>query len=167
MLVAIFSTGIITIIVSTSRLWALAQYGNSTNPIYDNVLSGIFSPLELNVGIICMCMPAFRRFVARFLPTCFGSTFGSSNPKYRNHDDDDVPNARVSSGRNGRRKQDTLGGSLFQTNRTVDSTKGGGTVVVGEDEFRLVQVRKGEGVRDKTGEDESSQHAPDSLYQAR
>ncbi|KAH5398042.1 hypothetical protein HBI23_132680 [Parastagonospora nodorum] len=149
MLVAIFSTGAITIIVSISRLWALAQYGASTNPIYDNMLSGIFSPLELNVGIIAMCMPAFRRFVARFLPRWFGSTLGSS-----------ANTPRYTAEATRRIKQDTLGGSLFQTTimKTVDvSVK---EEVRGEDEVGLVDLRDG-----RSEEDVGKK--PDSLYRAR
>lgn len=100
-----------TITVSIIRLWALAQYGHSTNPLYDNVLSGIFSPLELNVGIVAMCMPAFRRFMARFAPS-WGSSNGSK--QYRGYENG-TPNGRVSVGRRSK-KTDTFGGSLFQTN---------------------------------------------------
>jgi hypothetical protein len=108
-----------TIIVSIARLWALAHYNASTNPIYDNMLSSIFSPLELNIGIICMCMPAFQRFNARFAPTCFGSTFASSNRKY--YDDNDTPGSDKRG--QARKKTDTLGGSLFQSTivKTVDT----------------------------------------------
>lgn len=160
-----------TIIVSIVRLWALAQYGGSHNPIYDNVLSGIFSPLELNVGIICMCMPAFRRFVARFLPSCFGSTFGSSNPKnkYREYEDG-TPNARLSSGkRSGRRaKTDTLGGSLFQTTimKTVDTRVE--ETVSEEDEVRLMELKKN-GQRleaAESAEEISVNQKPESVYKA-
>lgn len=131
-----------TIIVSITRLWALAHYNTSTNPIYDNMLSGIFSPLELNVGIICMCMPAFRRFVARFAPTCFGSTFASSNRKY--YEDNATPSERQGRASHGRRKTDTLGGSLFQSTivKTVDTTveeeRSG-------DQVRLVELSREEG----------------------
>jgi hypothetical protein len=146
--------------VSISRLWALAQYGSSTNPIYDNMLSGIFSPLELNVGIIAMCMPAFRRFVARFLPLCFGSTFQSS----KKSTPDDTPNARISSGKGSRgiRKQDTLGGSLFQTTiiKTVDMKIE--EEVRGDDEVRLVELAKS----GQQSAEESSQHQAESLYKA-
>jgi hypothetical protein len=123
-----------TIIVSIIRLWALAHYNASTNPIYDNMLSGIFSPLELNVGIICMCMPAFRRFIARFAPTCFGSTFASSNRKY--YDDDDTPGSDRRD--HVRKKTDTLGGSLFQSTivKTVDTL----VEEEGEDQVRLVEL---------------------------
>jgi hypothetical protein len=130
------------------------------------MLSGIFSPLELNVGIIAMCMPAFRRFVARFLPTCFGSTFGSSG-KY-------TPNAKWtpdtigSSGKGSKRrvKHDTLGGSLFQTTnmKTVDTRVEEQT----EDQVRLVELRREGGGTSKVPslKDGGSQHQPESLYKA-
>lgn len=157
--------------VSIARLWALAQYGSSTNPIYDNVLSGIFSPLELNVGIICMCMPAFRRFVARFLPHCFGSTFGSSNGRYKYREyDDGTPNVRISSGKRsggrGGRNTDTLGGSLFQTTivKTIDTrveeTRNE------EDEVRLVELKKNGQVAAVNDNGDGLSVQPESLYKA-
>jgi hypothetical protein len=131
------------------------------------MLSGIFSPLELNVGIIAMCMPAFRRFVARFLPTCFGSTFASSgkytpNAKW-------TPNTIGSSGKGskGRRaKQDTLGSSLFQTDimKTVDTRVEEQT----EDQVRLVELgREGGGTSGALshGEDRSQCNS-ECLYKA-
>jgi hypothetical protein len=126
-----------TIVVSIIRLWALSHYATSSNPIYDNMLSGIFSPLELNVGIICMCMPAFRRFVARFAPTCFGSTFASSNRKYY-EDEHEHDTVRRSGTKRSKGKRDTLGGSLFQSTivKTVDTQVG----EEGGDQVRLVEL---------------------------
>lgn len=171
MLVAIFSTGVITIVVSIARLWALAQYGSSTNPIYDNVLSGIFSPLELNVGIICMCMPAFRRFVARYLPHCFGSTSGSSDAKYKYREyDDGTPNARISSGKRsggrGGRTTDTLGGSLFQTTimKTVDTRVE--ETRSEDDEVRLMELKKNGQAPTGNESMEEVSVKPESLYKA-
>jgi hypothetical protein len=145
-----------TIIVSITRLWALANYNNSTNPIYDNMLSGIFSPLELNVGIICMCMPAFRRFVARFAPTCFGSTFASSNRKY--YEDNTTPSEQQGRAGHGRRKTDTFGGSLFQSTivKTVDTT---GEEEESGDQIRLVELNREE------GGDGGRKDVPESAYQ--
>ncbi|KAH8724241.1 hypothetical protein GQ44DRAFT_801799 [Phaeosphaeriaceae sp. PMI808] len=100
-----------------------------------------------------MCMPAFRRFVARFLPACFGSTLGSSALKYRQYEDEEP--------RSGKRKQNTLGGSLFQSAimKTVDTrveeTRGA------EDAVRLVELNKGK----ESGEDIST-HKSESLYKA-
>jgi hypothetical protein len=131
------------------------------------MLSGIFSPLELNVGIIAMCMPAFRRFVARFLPNCFGSTFGSSGK--------DTPNAKWtpdtigSSGKGSRRrKQDTLGGSLFQSTitKTVDTRVE--EQRSSEDQVRLVDLGAAKDAQSTckvpNHADDRSQHQADSLY---
>jgi hypothetical protein len=120
------------------------------------MLSGIFSPLELNVGIIAMCMPAFRRFVARFAPTCFGSKFNSSNRKYYEGDTIGSSGKRVSGNKG---KNDTLGGSLFQS--TVVRTVDGGLVgEEGGDQVRLVELS---GSRGKVGKTE----VPENAYRER
>lgn len=160
-----------TIIVSIVRLWALARYGSSTNPIYENMLSGIFSPLELNVGIICMCLPAFRRCVARFLPACFVSTLGNSNPKYKYREyEEGTPNSHLTLGkRSGRRaKADTLGGSLFETTimKTVDTRVE--EILSDEDEVRLMELRNN-GQRPEAAESAgeiSMSQKPESVYRA-
>lgn len=158
-----------TIIVSIARLWALAQYGSSTNPIYDNMLSGIFSPLELNVGIIAMCMPAFRRFVARFLPSCFGSTFGSYTPNAKYTPEGETPDSSKKGSRGRRRANDTLKGSLFQTTimKTVDTRVE--EVRSSEDQVRLVELEIGKDGTTTMGKaylqaEEGSQHQAESLY---
>jgi hypothetical protein len=119
------------------------------------MLSGIFSPLELNVGIIAMCMPAFRRFVARFAPTCFGSKFNSSNRKYYEGDTIGSSGKRVSGNKG---KNDTLGGSLFQSTvvRTVDGRGG----EEGGDQVRLVELS---GSRGEVGKTE----VPENAYRER
>ncbi|KAF2256458.1 hypothetical protein BU26DRAFT_599145 [Trematosphaeria pertusa] len=73
-LVAIFSVGAITIVVSCIRLGALATYATSTNPLYDNLMAGVYSVLELNIGLMCVYMPALRRFLAQLTPRCFATT---------------------------------------------------------------------------------------------
>jgi hypothetical protein len=72
-----------------------------------------------------MCMPAFRRFVARFAPPCFGKALQSSAAQ--RYERDETP---------GRRKQDTLGGSLFLS-EAVDVVIGGS-----EDQIKLVELGK-------------------------
>ncbi|OAK98846.1 hypothetical protein IQ06DRAFT_337320 [Phaeosphaeriaceae sp. SRC1lsM3a] len=136
---AIFGVGSITIVVSCIRLSAVAKYATSTNPMYDNLMSGVYSILEINVGIICVSMPAFRRFLAILVPKCFGSTQNDSKPKYT---DEDVPNARVASG-SSRQKKSTLSGSLFNT--TIMKTVDIGMESRGrdDDEVHLVELKKG------------------------
>lgn len=128
-----------TIVVSCIRLQSLAQYAASQNPLYDNLNSGVYSVLEANVGVICICMPSFRRFLATLIPKCFGTTQNDSN--YNKYDD--TPNARQSTGKrsNPKFKKSTLGGSLFDTNitKTVDTrVESAGS----DDEVQLVDLQK-------------------------
>ncbi|KAF2472741.1 uncharacterized protein BDR25DRAFT_154355, partial [Lindgomyces ingoldianus] len=85
-IIAIFSVGGFTLIVSCIRLQKLTQFATTQNPTWDNVPSGYWSMLEVNVGIFCACMPAFRRFVARLLPEWFGSA-KTRDSRYKNFEE--------------------------------------------------------------------------------
>jgi hypothetical protein len=127
-----------TIVVSCIRLSAVAKYATSTNPMYDNLMSGVYSILEINVGIICVSMPAMRRFLAMLVPKCFGSTQNDSKPKYS---EEGMPNSRLKTAST-RRKKSTMHASLFNTTitKTVDmSMESRGRE---DDEVQLVELRK-------------------------
>ena len=66
-------------IVSMIRIRSIATYGNSSNPMYDSLEAALYSVLEQNVGIICICMPMFRRFLAALMPRCFASSQADSH----------------------------------------------------------------------------------------
>jgi len=104
--------------------------------MYDNLMSGVYSILEINVGIICVSMPAFRRFLAQLVPKCFGTTQNNSDP----HEDDDTPNRP--SKRRGKPSRSMLDASLFNTTmaRTVDDTLEG--IGKADDEVHLVELRR-------------------------
>lgn len=51
--------------VSRLRMQTLTRYVNTANLTYDALASGVWSNVELNVGVICICMPVFRRFFAQ------------------------------------------------------------------------------------------------------
>lgn len=70
-----------TMIVSCIRIQTIATYGNSANPMYDSLEAALYSVLEQNVGIICICMPMFRRFLGHLFPRCFGSSQDDSDFK--------------------------------------------------------------------------------------
>ncbi|KAF2445758.1 hypothetical protein P171DRAFT_520501 [Karstenula rhodostoma CBS 690.94] len=137
-LICIFSVGFLTMIVSCIRIQTIATYGNSNNPMYDSLEAALYSVLEQNVGIICICMPMFRRFFGHMFPRCFGSSQDDSNFKY----DDGTPNARISSGKRStpKNKRSTLNGSLFETQitKTVDTRV---TSTQLDDEVRLVELQ--------------------------
>jgi hypothetical protein len=95
--------------------------------MYDNLMSGVYSILEINVGIICV-----------LVPSCFGSTQNDSKPKFS---DDGMPNARYPS-KPTRRKKSNMNSSLFNTTivKTVDMNME--SSAMDDDEVRLVELQK-------------------------
>ncbi|EQK99093.1 Extracellular membrane protein, CFEM domain protein [Ophiocordyceps sinensis CO18] len=55
-----FSVGTFVTIVSVLRLRALNFSAHTANPTWDFFDVGIWSTVEINVGIICVCMPSLR-----------------------------------------------------------------------------------------------------------
>ena len=73
-------------VVSIVRLQFLVSLGSSTNPTYDQIDVSIWSTVEINIGIICTCLPAIRLFLVRRFPVLGG---GSSHKTsgYQNYPD--------------------------------------------------------------------------------
>jgi len=65
---AMLCVGVLMTIVSILRLRSLVSFANTTNPTYDFYNSGLWSMLELDVGIICVCMPNIRLILVRLFP---------------------------------------------------------------------------------------------------
>jgi hypothetical protein len=62
-------------IVSILRLKSLVTFGaDSMNPTWDFLNVGVWSTVEINVGIICICMPSLRLFLVRLFPRLLGTT---------------------------------------------------------------------------------------------
>ncbi|ORX92397.1 hypothetical protein BCR34DRAFT_258352 [Clohesyomyces aquaticus] len=77
-----FCVGTFETIVSILRLQSLVHFANSSNPTWDQWDVSNWSTVEINVGIICICMPAMRVVLVRFFPRAFGSTRNASNQYY-------------------------------------------------------------------------------------
>jgi len=60
--------------VSILRLQSLVTFANSSNPTWDNLGVSVWSTIELNVGIICACMPIVRLALVRLFPSLKGTT---------------------------------------------------------------------------------------------
>ncbi|KAF2192126.1 hypothetical protein K469DRAFT_653382 [Zopfia rhizophila CBS 207.26] len=61
-----YSTGVC--IISILRLHSLFLITHTTDPTYDNVGVATWSVVEINVSIICSCLPCLRPLVARWVP---------------------------------------------------------------------------------------------------
>jgi hypothetical protein len=69
MVMAMFSVGIIVVFTSAMRLYSLAHFANSKNITWDYVAAGYWSLIEIDVSIICGCMPALRALISKMWPT--------------------------------------------------------------------------------------------------
>lgn len=60
-------------------MWTITLWGRTKNPTLDYVSLGLWSIIELDVGIICACMPGMATLIRRILPRVFGTLKGSSS----------------------------------------------------------------------------------------
>lgn len=74
--------------VSIFRLQALLIFSNSRNLTYDNFDVHLWSTIELNVAIICACLPTMRQMLVWLCPVIFSgasSTLRSGGGCYSNN----------------------------------------------------------------------------------
>ncbi|KAH6669719.1 CFEM domain-containing protein [Plectosphaerella plurivora] len=69
-----FCVGTFVTVVSILRLQSLVAFATSHNPTWDQYAVANWSTIEINVGIICACMPAMRLVLVRIFPRILGST---------------------------------------------------------------------------------------------
>ena len=86
-------------VVSIIRLQSLVQFANSKNPTWDNLPVTIWSTVEINVGIICACMPSLRVLLVRIFPKILGTTRNTSAKEYYAQGSHNRIGANVSVGR--------------------------------------------------------------------
>ncbi len=60
-------------VISIVRLYSLDDISNSIDISFDNVAHATLSDIEVNVGIICACLPAMRPLFALIVPEYFSA----------------------------------------------------------------------------------------------
>jgi hypothetical protein len=60
------------------RLQALITFAGSSNATWDNFPVSLWSTVEINVGIMCTCMPTLRLILVRLFPALGGSSYNQS-----------------------------------------------------------------------------------------
>ncbi|KAH8628196.1 hypothetical protein IG631_17965 [Alternaria alternata] len=88
--------------VSIIRLYTLDNIANSTDISFDNVDHATLSAVEVNVGIICACIPAMRPLFALLAPHYF-----SAVPQYTNARILDIERQKQRTGRQGNTRPTT------------------------------------------------------------
>ncbi|KAH6854782.1 CFEM domain-containing protein [Chaetomium sp. MPI-CAGE-AT-0009] len=69
-----FVVGTFVTVVSIIRLQSLVTFAKSSNATWDNFPVSLWSTVEINVGIMCTCMPTLRLLLVRLFPALGGST---------------------------------------------------------------------------------------------
>ncbi|KAK4233325.1 hypothetical protein C8A03DRAFT_38969 [Achaetomium macrosporum] len=92
-----FCVGTFVTVVSIIRLQALVTFGKSSNATWDNFPVSLWSTVEINVGIICTCMPTLRLLLVRLFPVLGGgSSYGKA---YYHSGGGQMPSGRMRSSR--------------------------------------------------------------------
>ncbi|KAL6162508.1 hypothetical protein ACJQWK_11432 [Exserohilum turcicum] len=76
-------SGTVTL-VSIIRLYTLDSISNSNNVSFDNTDHATLSVVEVNVGIICACIPAMRPLFALIMPQYFSDPPRNSKGRFAN-----------------------------------------------------------------------------------
>lgn len=84
-LMIVFALGGFTCIISILRLQSLLVFLQTTDISWHNPLAAIWSSLEVNIGIVCSCLPTLKTMVSRWFPRAFSSGYlhGSDNSHER------------------------------------------------------------------------------------
>ncbi|KAL2136162.1 hypothetical protein VTI74DRAFT_5215 [Chaetomium olivicolor] len=80
-----FFFGVAVMIISLVRLKTINEATRTVNPTKDIAQLCLWSGIELDVGVICPCLPSFRLLLRRLLPRVVGTS--------RRYELDTVPNA--------------------------------------------------------------------------
>ena len=93
-------------VVSVLRLYALITLDRSQDPTWEQPATAYWSAIELNVGIVCGCLPTLRPLVNKIAPRLFTlkSTM-RSQPPYGSHGNSGYPSVFG----NGRGRRDAYG----------------------------------------------------------
>ncbi|PNS15710.1 hypothetical protein CAC42_4162 [Sphaceloma murrayae] len=82
-LMGVFALGGFVCIISFIRVRNLQEVAKTDDISYYNVSSAVWSAIEVDVGIICACLPSLKATATRFFPRIFSSALSnnySGNP---------------------------------------------------------------------------------------
>ncbi|KAH7131837.1 hypothetical protein B0J11DRAFT_428035 [Dendryphion nanum] len=82
-LLIVFCLGFFACVISIVRLHELHRTKNSSDPIWDSGATSYWSVIELNVGILCACLPTIRPFIKKFVPRLLGTATQPTNHNYK------------------------------------------------------------------------------------
>ncbi|KAF2110268.1 hypothetical protein BDV96DRAFT_464079, partial [Lophiotrema nucula] len=78
LLMGVFAFGAVVCIISIVRLHSLLVVTHSSDPTFDNAPTATFSVVEINVAIICACLPTLRPLLAQWMSGLSSSSKGTN-----------------------------------------------------------------------------------------
>ncbi|KAJ6783213.1 hypothetical protein PWT90_01253 [Aphanocladium album] len=75
--IIMFMTGTFVTVVSVLRLRSLVGFANSSNPTWDQWEIAYWSTIEVNIGMICTCLPSLRLLLVRMFPRLLSNNSAS------------------------------------------------------------------------------------------
>lgn len=73
-LVFVFTCGLIVCVAGVFRIVYLQRYFTNVDLFWDAALTTSLGIVEVNIGIVCGCLPCIKPLLAKLLPSLFGST---------------------------------------------------------------------------------------------
>lgn len=81
--------------MSIIRLQALVTFAKSSNATSDNFPVSLWSTVEINVGIICTCMPTLRLLLVRVFPGLGSGSSYATGKAYNYNTGGQMPSSRM------------------------------------------------------------------------
>ncbi|KAL1603838.1 hypothetical protein SLS60_005430 [Paraconiothyrium brasiliense] len=73
-LVFVFTCGLVVCVAGVFRMIYLQRYFTNIDLLWDAALTTSLGIVEVNIGILCGCLPCVKPLLVKFLPTLFGSS---------------------------------------------------------------------------------------------
>lgn len=89
-LILVFAVGSFAVVTSILRLYSLYVVTHSDDITWDNANTAIWSAVEVNVGVICACLPTLKPLFIRVFPSLMTTITHTSN---------DSPNGTYTTGK--------------------------------------------------------------------
>lgn len=156
MLLVVFGLGVFPCAISIYRIRTLHAAAVAADPTWDNVGAATFSFLELTIGVVAVCLPTLRPFLAASMPRLFSSLRSKKNT-YPPHPDAGPPPEEFRSGPVQMRPPSvsSRGGSTLRGSGEGDSTEGLGSpgkfAGLGQVNTIELDLERGEGDPEKKG----------------
>ncbi|KAH6714062.1 hypothetical protein BKA61DRAFT_689549 [Leptodontidium sp. MPI-SDFR-AT-0119] len=148
---SMLSVGIIVTIISILRLRSLVNFAKTSNQTWDLFDPGLWSMTEIDIGLICVCMPSYRVLFIRIC-TPFRSSSVDSGTSQKRFSVNPNLMARIeceASGRVERRQSAKSEGIAYERKYGVEFTDRAANGSV-ESVVQMVEIQGGDGRRSKS-----------------